>query len=84
AKNPDLVLADTRILAEQPPRFFAAGVGDGLATYFEARACFAAQRDNLVLGHDGKMLKPTLMGFAVARTCYETIRKYAAQAMYAV
>lgn len=84
AKNPDLVLADTRILAEQPPRFFAAGVGDGLATYFEARACFAVQRDNLVLGHDGKMLKPTLMGFAVARTCYETIRKYAAQAMYAV
>lgn len=83
-KNPDLVLADTRILAEQPPRFFAAGVGDGLATYFEARACFAAQRDNLVLGNDGKMLKPTLMGFAIARTCYETIRKYAAQAMYAV
>ncbi|MCF5225412.1 glycerol dehydrogenase [Pseudomonas syringae] len=84
AKNPDLVLADTRIMAEQPVRFFAAGVGDGLATYFEARACFAAQRDNLILGTDGKMLKPTLIGFAIAQTCYETIRKYAAQATYAV
>lgn len=84
AKNPDVVLADTRILAEQPPRFFAAGVGDGLATYFEARACFAAQRDNLILGNDGKMLKPTLMGMAIAQTCYQTIRKYAAQAAYAV
>lgn len=84
AKNPDVVLADTQILAEEPPRFFAAGVGDGLATYFEARACFAAQRDNLILGNDSKMLKPTLIGFTIAQTCYETIRKYAAQAAYAV
>lgn len=84
SKNPDVVLADTRILAEQPPRFFAAGVGDGLATYFEARACFAAQRDNLILGNDGNMLKPTLIGFAIAQSCYETIKKYAAQAAYAV
>lgn len=84
SKNPDVVLADTRILAEQPPRFFAAGVGDGLATYFEARACFAAQRDNLILGNDGKMLKPTLVGFAIAQTCYETIKKYSTQAAFAV
>lgn len=84
SKNPDVVLADTRVLAEQPPRFFAAGVGDGLATYFEARACFAAQRDNLILGNDGNMLKPTLIGFAIAQTCYETIKKYSAQAAYAV
>lgn len=84
AKNPDMVLADTRILAEEPARFFAAGVGDGLATYFEARACFAAQRDNLILGNDGKMLKPTLIGFTIAKACYETIKKYAAQAAYAV
>lgn len=84
AKNPDVVLADTRILAEEPARFFAAGVGDGLATYFEARACFAAQRDNLILGNDGKMLKPSLIGFTIAQACYETIKKYAAQAAYAV
>lgn len=84
SKNPDIVLADTRILAEQPARFFAAGVGDGLATYFEARACFAAQRDNLILGNDGKMLKPSLIGFEIAKTCYETIRRYAAQAAFAV
>lgn len=84
AKNPDVVLADTRIMAEQSPRFFAAGVGDGLATYFEARACYAAQRDNLILGNDGNMLKPTLIGFAIAKTCYETIKKYSVQAAYAV
>lgn len=82
--NPNIVLADTRILAEAPARFFAAGVGDGLATYFEARACYQSQKDNLIIGHDGKMLKPTLIGYTVAKTCYETIKKYAAQAIYAV
>ena len=77
-KNPDAVLADTLVLAQEPPRFFAAGVGDGLATYFEARTCYAAQGDNLVL------LKPSLAGLGIARLCYETIRDYAAEAMQAV
>ena len=35
--NPNAVLADTKLLAAEPARFFAAGVGDGLATYSEAR-----------------------------------------------
>jgi glycerol dehydrogenase len=84
SKNPDVVLADTQILAEEPVRFFAAGVGDGLATYFEARACYKAQKDNLILGQHGKMLKPSLIGFTIAKTCYETIKLHAAQAVYAV
>ncbi|MCQ5273459.1 iron-containing alcohol dehydrogenase, partial [Schaalia odontolytica] len=65
--NPDVVLADTEILAAAPVRFFAAGIGDALSTYFEARACYAANGDNLVL------MKPSLTGLAIARTCYETI-----------
>ena len=40
--NPNAVLADTKLLAAEPARFFAAGVGDGLATYFEARTCYAS------------------------------------------
>lgn len=84
SKNPDVVLADTQILAEEPVRFFAAGVGDGLATYFEARACYKAQKDNLILGQHGKMLKPSLIGFTIAKTCYKTIKLHAAQAVYAV
>lgn len=84
SKNPDVVLADTQILAEEPVRFFAAGVGDGLATYFEARACYKAQKDNLILGQHGSMLKPSLIGFTIAKTCYETIKLHAAQAVYAV
>ena len=37
--NPELVLMDTEIIAESPVRLTVAGMGDALATYFEARAC---------------------------------------------
>lgn len=76
--NPDVVLADTEILAAAPVRFFAAGIGDALATYFEARACYAANGDNLVL------MKPSLTGLAIARTCYETILENGVKAVEAV
>lgn len=76
--NPDAVLADTKLLAAEPARFFAAGVGDGLATYFEARTCYATNGINLVL------MQPSLTGLGIAKMCYETIRDYAPQAMSAV
>nr|WP_017553201.1 glycerol dehydrogenase [Heyndrickxia coagulans] len=76
--NPDVVLADTEILAAAPVRFFAAGIGDALATYFEARACYAANGDNLVL------MKPSLTGLSIARTCYETILENGVKAVEAV
>lgn len=76
--SPNAVLADTKLLAAEPARFFAAGVGDGLATYFEARSCYASQGVNLVL------MQPSLTGLGIAKMCYETIRDNAAQAMSAV
>ncbi|REJ13473.1 MAG: glycerol dehydrogenase [Caldibacillus debilis] len=39
-KNPDIVLVDTQIVANAPARLLAAGIGDALATYVEARACY--------------------------------------------
>lgn len=47
-QNPDAVIADVSIIASAPSRFFAAGVGDALATWFEARACYRADGLNLV------------------------------------
>ena len=38
-RNPDVVLVDTDILIDAPERLFVAGMGDALATYFEANAC---------------------------------------------
>jgi len=76
--NPDTVLADTAILAAAPTRFFVAGIGDALATYFEARACYNKNGDNLV------NLKPSLAGLGLAQMCYETVLEYGLQAKIAV
>ena len=37
--NPNVVLMDTEIIAKSPVRLTVSGMGDALATYFEARAC---------------------------------------------
>ena len=46
-KNPDLVLVDTAVIAQAPARLFVAGMGDALATWFEADACAKAFAGNL-------------------------------------
>ncbi|HDX8356044.1 TPA: glycerol dehydrogenase [Aeromonas dhakensis] len=77
-QNPDVVIADTAIIAAAPARFFAAGVGDALATYFEARACYRADGINLV----GK--RPSRTGLGLARLCYELLGENIELAMDAV
>ena len=39
-RNPDLIAVDSTVIANAPCRLLAAGMGDALSTYFEARACF--------------------------------------------
>lgn len=41
-KNPDIVMMDTEVISKSPVRLTVAGIGDALATYFEARACKAS------------------------------------------
>ena len=38
-QNPQLVLADSAVIAEAPPRLLVAGMGDALSTWYEAKAC---------------------------------------------
>lgn len=76
--NPDTVLADSRIIAQAPARFFAAGVGDALATYFEARAAWRCTGTNLILK------KPSRTGLGLGEMCYEILRKNIDAAMDAV
>ncbi|MCE9789315.1 glycerol dehydrogenase [Shewanella chilikensis] len=77
-QNPDAVIADTSIIAAAPARFFAAGIGDALATYFEARACYQADGVNLVLK------KPSRTGLGLAQLCYQLLSENVAAAMDAV
>ncbi len=66
-RNPNIVLVDTRIIANAPVRLLVAGMGDALATYFEARTCVETHRRNLAGGTF------TLASYALAKLCYETL-----------
>lgn len=77
-RNPDLVLVDTKIIAEAPTRFFIAGMGDALATWFEANTCEMTGAKNLA----GAL--PTAAGKAIARLTYDTIMQYGESAKLAV
>ena len=65
--NPDLVLVDTDIIAAAPSRLLVSGMGDALATYFEARAVAASGALSCAGG------KPTKGALALAKLCYETL-----------
>lgn len=66
-KNPDLVLVDSEIIANAPERFLVAGMGDALATWFEAESCRKAKSKNEA-GELG-----SLTAYALARLCYDTL-----------
>ncbi len=69
-RNPELVLVDTCVIAEAPVRFLVAGMGDALATWFEADACRQAFAENQCGGLG------TLAAHNLARLCYDTILEY--------
>ena len=76
-RNPDLVLVDTRVIAEAPVRFLVAGMGDALATWFEAESCRLAHAPNQCGGAG------TLAGYTLARLCYDTVLEYGVAARLA-
>lgn len=65
--NPSVVLMDTKIIAAAPVRLLVAGMGDALATYFEARACM---RSNAITMAGGNV---TEGAFSLAELCYKTL-----------
>jgi glycerol dehydrogenase len=74
--SPALVVVDTRIIAASPPRHFIAGMGDALATYYEARTCFENQSGRNMLG-----ARITIAAMTLAELCAKTILEYAHQAI---
>jgi glycerol dehydrogenase len=75
--NPQVVLVDTRIIAEAPSRFLVAGMGDALATWFEANSCKRTQSRNECGGVS------TLAAVQLARLCYDTLLRYGLDAKMA-
>ena len=72
--NPAVVLVDTGIMAKAPPRFLVAGMGDALATWFEARSCAKTTSVNECGGLS------TNAGLHLARLCYDLLLEYGLQA----
>jgi len=68
--NPQVVLVDTRVIADAPLRFLVSGMGDALATWFEARSCDRTRSANECGGLS------TLTGLTLARLCYDTLLTY--------
>lgn len=68
--NPAIVLVDMDILAKAPVRFLVAGMGDALATWFEARSCATTSSVNECGGLG------TLTGNSLARLCYDLLLEY--------
>ncbi len=66
-QNPNLVLMDTDVISKSPVRLTVSGMGDALATYFEARACKRSDATTCAGGH------VTEAAMALARLCYETL-----------
>ncbi|PZQ97021.1 MAG: glycerol dehydrogenase [Cereibacter sphaeroides] len=74
-RNPDLVLVDTQIVAEAPARFLAAGIGDALATWYEAESSRIADAPNCWGTHGSPL------AFEIARFCRDTIFEHGAAAL---
>lgn len=77
-RNPDLVLADSQVVANAPASFLIAGVGDALATWLEARATAQSNSQTMAGG------LPTVTGTALAKLSWDVLWDNALPAIDAV
>ena len=79
--NPNLVLVDSAIIVKSPARFTLSGMGDGLATYIEARASYKHDGNNLAGPSAGGSLN---VGQAVAKLCFDLLKENGVKAKTAL
>jgi len=66
--SPALVVVDTGIVAAASERFLVAGMGDAMATWYEALVCLRNPNGMTTLGG-----RPTLAAIAIGETCASTL-----------
>lgn len=69
-RNPDLIVVDTKVIAEAPPRLLASGIADAMATWVEASAVINAGGKTLING------MTTIAGMTIAERCEEVLFEY--------
>ncbi len=73
--SPAMVFVDTTVIAASPVRLLVAGMGDALATYFEADMCLRTGSPAVVTRSHS-----TRAAQALARLCFDLLMTYGAQA----
>jgi glycerol dehydrogenase len=77
--SPAFVIVDTAIIATTPERYLVAGMGDAMATWYEARVCFLNPTGVTTVG-----ARPTLASCAIGEVCAQTLFKEGCAAAAAV
>lgn len=81
-KSPDIVIIDSEIIANAPVRFLVSGMGDAMATLFEAKANAASNSPNYICQEAGSFRR-TKVAMKIAELCYDTILEYGVAAKIA-
>ena len=87
-QSPSVILIDTTVIANAPTRFLVSGMGDALATYFEARAThnsYSNVNAGLPCGANEGLTpaKGTFAALGLAKMCYENLLNYGLSAKIA-
>lgn len=77
--SPALVIVDTGVVAAADERYLAAGMGDAMATWYEARVCLENEKARTPLG-----ARPTLASCAMGEICAHTLYAHGVGAAKAV
>ncbi|TYL36487.1 glycerol dehydrogenase [Natronococcus pandeyae] len=77
-RHPELVLIDTEVIASAPTRLFRGGIGDALATWFEADAAYRSGATT-IFG-----TRSTRTAQEIAKLAYTTLRDHGRSAVEAV
>ncbi|MGI9204400.1 MAG: glycerol dehydrogenase, partial [Woeseiaceae bacterium] len=63
-RSPEMVIVDTDVVANASERYLVAGIGDAMATWYEARVCLANPAARNMVG-----ARPTLASCAMGEIC---------------
>jgi glycerol dehydrogenase len=76
-------LVDSAVIAKAPIRFLISGMGDALATYFEAMANIRSNYVNIVSSEIGYNMGACLAGEEIAKLCYRVLLANGRKALHA-
>lgn len=68
--GPAIVVVDTGVIAAAPERYLVAGMGDAMATWYEARVCLLNEAAVTAVG-----ARPTLASCAIGEACAQILFK---------